>query len=213
MTRAIASRCLRRPRLRLRRAGTRLGALLRDCRATIAIEFAFTLPIFCTMTFGLYEVTQGVICYMKVYDVANTVADLIGQTTIAAGGAGNTDFDHMYIAGQMIMSPSTGSNLGLAIASVYYDSSGNNPTLKWQVERGGAAVMSNTTSFVAGLGTASGSTIIVQATYTYNSLLNYLITSPIKITAQVAAKPRNLIPPAYTAGIPCPPSNGLQSCS
>jgi Flp pilus assembly protein TadG len=49
--------------------------LLRDCRATVAIEFAFVLPILCLMVFGLYEVTEGVICYMKVVDVANTVGD------------------------------------------------------------------------------------------------------------------------------------------
>jgi Flp pilus assembly protein TadG len=194
-------------------SGKRLVALLKDCRATALIEFAFVLPVFCGMTFGLYEITQGVICYMKVSDAANSIADLIGQTTIAAGGIGNSDFDDMYIAGQLIMAPSTGSNLGLAIASVYYDSSGANPKLAWQVERGGAAAMSNTTSFVSGLGAANGSTLIVQATYTYTSLLDYFLTSPIHITAQVAAKPRNLIPPAYITGIPCPPASGLESCS
>jgi Flp pilus assembly protein TadG len=195
------------------RTGRRLALLLRDCRATIAIEFAFVLPIFCLLTFGLYEVTQAVICYMKVYDVANSVADLIGQTTIAAGGIGNNDFDNMYTAGQMIMAPATGGNLGLAIASVYFDSTGANPRQAWQVERGGAAAMTNAVTFSNGLGTASGSTIIVQATYSYTSALNYFITAPIKITAQVAGKPRNLIPPAYPSGIPCPPSSGLQSCS
>jgi len=100
-----------------RRIRHRLVRLLRDSRATVAIEFAFALPILCLMTFGLYEVTEGVITYMKVVDVANTVADLMGQTTIAAGGVGNSDFDNYYVAAQLVMMPSTGNNLGIAIAS------------------------------------------------------------------------------------------------
>ena len=192
----------------------RIAGFLRDCRATVAIEFAFALPILCTMVFGLYEVTQGVITYMKVVDVANTVSDLLGQVLTAQGGVGNQDFNNYYIAGQMVMYPSTGSNLGLAIASVYYNSSGASPTLAWQIERGGAAAITNPTSFVSGLGTPIGSTIIVQATYTYTSLLNYFITSPIVITSEVTGQPRNFLPGAgFDQGIPCPPPSGLETCN
>ncbi len=179
----------------------------------MAIEFAFVLPILCLMVFAMYEVTQGVITYMKVVDVANTVSDLLGQVSIAQGGVGNQDFDNYYIAAQLVMSPSTGSNLGFAIASVYYDNTGANPKVAWQVERGGAAAMANATSFVSGLGTANSSTIIVQATYTYQSLLNYFITSPITITSQIGGQPRNLLPPAYSQGIPCPPPTGSETCN
>jgi Flp pilus assembly protein TadG len=189
----------------------RLGKILRDCRATVAIEFAFVLPVLCLMVFALYEVTQGVITYMKVVDVANSVADLVGQTQ--GTGIGNNEFDDYYIAGQMIMYPGTGSNLALAFTSVYYNSSGASPTVAWSVERGGAAAITSPTTFVSGLGTANGSTIIVQATYTYTSLLNYFITSPIVITAEVTAQPRNFLPGAYDQGIPCPPSSGSETCN
>jgi len=192
--------------------GRRFGTFLRDCRATVAIEFAFVLPILCGMVFSLYEVTEGVICYMKVVDVANTVSDLIGQVSVAQGGVGNNDFDDYYIAGQLVMSPSSPSGLGLAIASVYYDSTGKNPKVAWQVERGGAAAMANATTFVSGLGTANSSTIVVKTSYTYTSALNYFITTPIVITSQVAGQPRNLLPPAYTTGVPCPPPSGSESC-
>jgi hypothetical protein len=143
---------------------------------------------------------------MKVVDVANSVADLAGQTSIAQGGLVNTDFDNLYIAGQLVMTPSTGSNLGFAIANVHYDHNGTNPIQQWQVERGGAAAMGNATSFVNGLGTACGSTIVVKASYTYTSLLNYFITSPIVITAQIAGQPRNLLPPAFPTGTPYLPT-------
>jgi len=193
---------------------SRLRRFLRDARATAAIEFAFALPILCTMVFSLYEVTQGVICYMKVVDVANTIADLIGQVPTSQTGVGSQDFDNYYVAGQLVMYPSTGSNLGLAIASVYYDVNGQNPTVAWQVQRGGASAISNPTTFVSGLGTPNGSTIVVQTTYTYQSLLNYFITSPIVITSEVAGQPRNFLPGAgYSQGIPCPPTSGSENCS
>jgi Flp pilus assembly protein TadG len=192
----------------------RLVGFLRDSRATVAIEFAFALPILCTMTFSLYEVTEGVICYMKVVDVANTVSDLIGQTLTSNTGVGETEFNNYYIAGQLVMTPSTGSNLGLAITSVYFDNTGANPTVGWAIERGGAAAISNPTSFVTALGTPQGSAIIVQATYTFDSPLNYFITSPIVITSEVVGQPRNYLPGAgWTSGIPCPPKNGSEPCS
>jgi Flp pilus assembly protein TadG len=190
----------------------RLRRLLRDCCATVSIEFAFALPILCGMTFALYEITQGVITYMKVIDVANTVSDLIGQLLTAPGGVGNVEFDNYYIAGQLVLAPNTG-NLKLAIASVYYDATGANPTVRWHVERGGAAAIANATTFVNGLGTAYGSTIVVQASYTYTSLLNYFITTPIVISAEVAGQPRNYLPPAFQQGIPCPPASGPETCS
>lgn len=191
------------------RLGRRLRRLLRDTRATVAIEFAFALPVMLMMTLALYEVTQGVICYMKVVDVAHTVADLVAQAP--STGIGNTEFDNYYIAGQMVMTPSTGTNLGFAVASVYYNSTGAGPTVKWQIQRGGAAAITNATTFVSGLGTANGSTIVVKATYTYTSVLNYFIQSPITISSEVAEQPRYALPPANTAGIPCPPTG--ETCS
>jgi len=197
-----------------RRLRRRLARLSHDCRATVAIEFAFVLPLLCMMTFGLYEVTQGVICYMKVVDVANTVADLIGQTSIAESGVADADLDNYYIAGQLVMTPSTGNNLGIAISSVWFGPTGTNAQECWHAVRGGAAAIGNATSFVSGLGTANGSAIVVKASYTYTSLLNYFITTPIVITSQVAQQPRNLLPNAYKEGIPYPPSlPAAQTCS
>ncbi|MFZ2007530.1 MAG: hypothetical protein WAV02_20765 [Stellaceae bacterium] len=193
---------------RVRRSAARLR---RDTRATVVIEFAFALPLMLIMTLGLYEVSEGVICYMKVVDVANTVVDLVSQAP--STGIGNTEFDNYYIAGQMVMYPSTGSNLGFAVASVYFNSTGAAPTVAWQIQRGGAAAITNATSFVNGLGSDYGSTVIVKASYTYTSLLNYFITSPIVITYEVAESPRYALYPSNPDGIPCPPTSGSETCN
>jgi Flp pilus assembly protein TadG len=187
-----------------------VGRLWRDARATVAIEFAFALPLMLMMTLALYEVTEGVICYMKVVDVANTVADLVSLAP--ATGIGNTEFDNYYIAGQMVIYPSTGSNLGFAVASVYFNSTGASPTVAWQIQRGGAAAITNATSFVNGLGSDYGSTVIVQASYTYTSVLDYFLTSPIVITSEVAESPRYALYPSNPDGIPCPPTSGSETC-
>jgi Flp pilus assembly protein TadG len=204
-----------RPRNRictsLGRIRSRFARLRRDVRATVAIEFAFALPLMLTMTLSLYEVTQGVICYMKVVDVANTVADLVSLAP--STGIGNVEFDNYYIAGQMVIYPSTGSNLGFAVASVYFSSTGGNPTVAWQIQRGGAAAITNATSFVTGLGSDYGSTIVVQASYTYTSLLDYFLTSPIVITSEVAESPRYALYPSNPEGIPCPPTSGSETCN
>ncbi len=88
----------------------RLRRLLRDSCATVSVEFAFALPILCAMTFALYEVTQGVITYMKVVDVANTVSDLIGQRFEGRKAASDDqDFDNYYIAGAVGLAPNVGA--------------------------------------------------------------------------------------------------------
>ncbi len=185
----------------------RLRALFGDRKGVAAIEFAFALPILCMMVFALYEISEGVICYYKLVDAANSVADLVGQTTTTEGGIGNTDFNNLYTAGQMIMSPDSGSTLKLAIASVTFNSTGKSGQVAWQVERGGAAEMTNAVTATANLGIANGSVIVVQGIYTYTSALNYFVKKPISMSYQAFALPRNM------ATIPCPPPNSSQSCN
>jgi len=186
-----------------------LCAVLGDRAGVAAIEFAIALPVLCMMVFGVYEITQAIICYYKVVDAASSIADLIGQTTVAEGGVGNTDFDNFYTAGQMIMSPAAGTNLKLDIASVTYNANGAGAKVAWQVQRGGASKLANTTlkALVSTLGVASGSVIIVQAQYAFTSPLNYFITAPITMTFQAFAIPRNL------PQLACPPSGSGESCS
>jgi len=188
-----------------------VGRLWCDIRATVAIEFAFALPLMLLMTLALYEVTEGVICYMKVVDVANTVADLVSLAP--STGIGNVEFDEYYTAGEMVIYPSSGSNLGFAVASVYFNSTGGSPTVNWQIQRGGAAAITNATSFATGLGSDYGSAVIVKASYTYTSILDYFLTSPIVITAEVAEGPRYALYPSNPEGIQCPPTSGSETCN
>jgi Flp pilus assembly protein TadG len=185
-----------------------LRAISGDCAGVVAIEFAIALPVLCMMVFGVFEITQAISCYYKVVDAASSIADLIGQTTVSEGGVGNTDFDNFYTAGQMIMSPNAAASLELNIASVTFNSSGAGAAVAWQIERGAASKMSNSTltSAVSTLGVASGSVIIVNAQYIFTSPLDYFITSAITMSFQAYAIPRNM------AKIACPASGSSESC-
>ena len=184
----------------------RIFQIWRKQEGVAALEFAIMLPILCTMIFALYEIAQGVIYYYRVADAANSVADLIGQTPLQTG-VGTADFDNFYLAGQAIMSPGAGNGLQLAMASVTFDNKGLNPTVAWQVERGGAAAMTNLVAAATSLGSPNGSVIAVRATYSYHSLLQYLITSPITLSQQAFAVPR------AENTIPCPPPGSTQTCN
>jgi Flp pilus assembly protein TadG len=184
-----------------------LRNLWRQRGGTALVEFAFAVPAMLVMFMGVFEVSQALIVYMKVIDVADTVSDLVAQQKQVA----SSDIDNYYIAGQLVMTPSAGSGLGLYVASVTFDPTTGNPSVAWEVTRGGAAAMTNTAAAAAatGLGNACenanaspcDSVIVAQASYTYNSALSYLIQKAIAMSATVFSRPRVVFTIPCTA--PC----------
>jgi Flp pilus assembly protein TadG len=160
---------------------------------TAAVEFAFALPLLIVMLMGAFEVSQALIVYMKVIDAADTVSDLIAQQKQIAEG----DLDNYYIAGQLVMSPSPGAGLQLAVASVVLDQTTGNPSVAWHIEEGGAAAMTDLVATVTamqatppGVGSKGDSVIVAQATYTYNSTIKYVLPQGITISSRVYSRPR-----------------------
>jgi Flp pilus assembly protein TadG len=177
-----------------------LRNLWRTRGGTASIEFAFALPVLLVMFMGVFEVSQALIVYMQVIDVADTVSDLVSQQRQIS----TTDIDNYYTAGQLVMTPHAPAGLGLAIASVTFDGTTGNPSIAWQVVEGGATAMTaaDLQAAVIPKGTSLGgacsppaanpcnSVIVAQANYTYNSALSYLIQQPIAMSARVFSRPR-----------------------
>lgn len=185
-----------------------LRNLWRKRGGAASIEFAFVLPVMLVLFMGVFEVSQALIVYMKVIDVADTVSDLIAQQSKVQ----SSDVDNYYIAGQLVMTPSAGAGLGLYVASVTFDPSTGVPSVAWTATRGGATAMTNAAAAAAAANGANGalglacpnasvnpcdSVILAQASYTYNSALSYLIQLPIKMSAIVLSRPRAVF------SIPC----------
>lgn len=180
----------------------RLIRVLRNCAGTAAIEFAFIFPLMITLFLGCYEAANGVIVYLKLVNAADTISDLVAQQLSIT----STQLTYYYDAGELVMLPSSGSGLGLAVASVTFNTSGA-PSVAWQVERGGASAMTNLTSSnttLTSLGDTTGnsSVIVAQATYTYTSLFKFVIKTPIAMTATVYSRPRYISSVSCTSS-PC----------
>ena len=170
-----------------------LQNLLRQRQGIATIEFALIFIAMVLMFFATFEVGSGIIVYMKIIDAADTVSDLVAQQTSVA----SSDFDHLYIAGQLVMQPDTGAGLGLAVASVTFDPNSGNPTVAWQVTRGGGSLMSDAAAAATGLGSKGDSVIVAQVTYTYNSALHYFLPTGLAMSSRVFSRPR------LVSSIPC----------
>jgi Flp pilus assembly protein TadG len=169
----------------------------RQRRGTVSVEFAVALPVLLVMLLGVFEISQALIVYMKVIDVADTISDLVAQQKQVA----SSDIDNYYIAGQLVMTPSVGSGLGLAVASVTFDPNTGNPSVAWQVTRGGAAAMTDAAVAATGLGGDGDSVIVANATYTYTPISSYLLKQGITMSSRVFSRPRVVFTIPCTA--PC----------
>jgi Flp pilus assembly protein TadG len=168
----------------MRRRLCRLGT---DRAGTAGIEFAIVLPIMLLLSLVALETTLAIMASMSLTNAADSVADIVAQQNSAGWSVSN-----VCAAGQMSMSPLSGTPLSVAIASVT-NNGGSAPTVNWQdTSCGSAGGISNAASLAAPLIPDSGdSVIVVQATYGYTPPIKYLFTSMINMTQTSFQRPRN----------------------
>jgi Flp pilus assembly protein TadG len=190
-------------------------SLAADRSGTAAVEFALLFPIMMMLFLGTYEVENVLLAQLKLTAAAETAADLVAQTTIAGGAAGNgtlqtSDFTTFTNAAADVMMPlptgTNGSALQIAFASVTYST--GTPVIDWHVEKNGAtpitvANVPNNQS-LSSLGNAAvgsyDSVIVVQVQYTYNSPLSYVLNTSYTLAESAFNRPRYVtcIPSAAT---------------
>jgi Flp pilus assembly protein TadG len=158
-----------------------------DRAGTAGIEFAIVLPIMLLLSLVALETTLAVMASMSLTNAAESVADIVAQQNSAGWSVSN-----VCTAGQMSMTPLSGTPLKVAIASVTNNGSAT-PTIDWQdTSCGSASAIANATSLAAALVPKTGdSVIIVQATYAYTPPIQYLFTSVISMTQNSIQRPRN----------------------
>ncbi|HVJ51281.1 MAG TPA: TadE/TadG family type IV pilus assembly protein [Aliidongia sp.] len=168
----------------------RLRELLRNRSGAAAIEFAILLPVALLLLFGTYEVTNAVVTYMKLTAAVDTVGDLVAQQTSVSSAM----LDDFYKAEQLVMSPASTSGLGFAVASVTFSLNTTSNTVQatqaWQQTRGSATSMTDAATSSTNLGGNGESVIVTQATYTYNSLLKYVLPKGIVMSQRIYTRPR-----------------------
>lgn len=183
----------------------------RDRDGTVAIEFAFVLPILLTLFLGSFELSNLALAYLKLNDAAETAADLVAQTDVNET-LQTADFNNITSAAEQVLTPlPTGSGqLKAAYASVTYNT--GSPVIDWHVEENGAAPISAGSipngQDLTKLGVASpGSTdsvVIVRLQYAYTSPLSFIISKNYTLTKAAFNRPRNVDCVPTFSKSPCP---------
>jgi Flp pilus assembly protein TadG len=134
-----------------------------------------------------FEATLAVMASMCLSNAAISVANLVAQQS----SVNSSSIANFCTAGQLSMTPLSGTPLKVAIASV--TNYGSGPRVDWQdTSCGGAATISNATSLAAGLiPNKNDSVIVVQATYQFTSPIQYIIPAAINMTQNSVQRPRS----------------------
>jgi Flp pilus assembly protein TadG len=165
----------------------RFQRLAKDRAGTAGIEFALVLPIMLLLSLVALEATLAVMASMCLTNAAESVADIVAQQNSA-----NWSISNVCTAGQLSMTPLSGTPLQIAVASVT-NNQGSGVSVDWQdTSCGGAATISNATTLAMPLIPDSGdSVIVVQASYKYTPPIQYLFSSSITMTQTSYQRPRN----------------------
>jgi Flp pilus assembly protein TadG len=171
----------------------RQRSLRRDRRGVAAIEFALTLPV----VFGLYlatvEVTSLARAKTKFGAVANAMASLVAEQNPIGQGTMIADF----CTGEgYTLAPFSSKSLQIQVDSV--TNVNGTITDAWTKSCGTVSnAVSPVTLATSLVPNAGNSVIVVQAQYTYNAPLTYLLSSTATFTGTGYAWPRLGTPIAY----------------
>jgi Flp pilus assembly protein TadG len=166
----------------------RLGRLFRHQDGTALVEFALLLPIMITLFLGAFEVTRVVAANMRVANAAQSVADMIAQQSNIT----STMMTNFCNGGQLSMAPLSGASLKVAVAEVTNTSSGL--VVDWtDTSCNSATAISNPTTLATSLvPNTNDSVIVVQATYSYSSPINYVLAKLYTLTQTAYQRPYNV---------------------
>lgn len=160
--------------------------LWRDRKGAAAVEFAILAPIMITIYFGLVEVSEAVLAERKADHVASAVGDLVAQSS---GTLASSDLADIVAIGNTIMSPFAVSSLKMRITSLSLNSAGS-PAVTWSYGSGMSALAAGTTKTLPVTISSGDSVIMSEATYTYNSPLQYVIPNALTFNEVYYLRPR-----------------------
>jgi Flp pilus assembly protein TadG len=194
-----------------------LCQFIRNSRGAAAIEFVLVMPIMAILLYAIYEGSEFVRANMQLASAATSMADLIAQQGAGVTSGPTGALGNFCKAGQLMMTPfPTGSASGAGAFSVAmvsvtnYSSTG--VTVDWESDKSCAAVATPVgstaktlatapTNLLPNAGTPGDSVIIVQATYQYSSVMQYLMPGIFTLSQTAFARPRSNV--TVTCSFPC----------
>jgi Flp pilus assembly protein TadG len=163
---------------------SRLG---RDERGVSAVEFAMLAPVLIAFYFGMAEFCQGFMAQKRMGHVSAMVADLVAQEETVA----TANLDDIFDIGGLIMKPFATSALQQRVSSVTRTS--GVARVDWSRGDGMTARAVNSTITLPTDLIANGESVIVsEATYDYDSPVDYFMPGITRFSHIYYLRPRTV---------------------
>lgn len=163
-----------------------ISRLTGDERGVSAVEFALIAPVMIAFYFGMAEFCQGYMAQKRMGHVSAMVADLVAQEETVA----TANLDDIFQIGGLIMKPFSTTPLKQRVSSV--TQTAGVAKVVWSRGSGGWAArpVDDVITLPAGL-LANGESIIVsEATYDYDSPVDYLMPAVTRFSHTYYLRPR-----------------------
>ena len=169
----------------------RLGG---DLRGVSAVEFALLAPVMFAFYFGLAEFCQGYMAQKRMGHASAVVADLVAQSD-AIKSSQMTD---MFKVGDLVMQPFSSSPLKQRASSLTRDTYGV-VRVDWSQGVGmSARSTGSTVTIPVGLIENGESLVMTEATYDYDSPVDYLMPTITRFSQTYYLRPRTVAKVIYT---------------
>ena len=169
-----------------RLGGGILTRLRGDRRGVSAVEFAMLAPVMIAMYFSLAELCQGFMAQKRMGHATSMVADLIAQRDVVTGA----QIDDTFQVGALIMKPFSATSLKMRVSSVTRGADGV-AKVDWSRGSGLTARTTGSTVTVPAGMIANGETVVMsEATYDYDSPVDYMMPSITQFSQTFYLRPR-----------------------
>lgn len=163
---------------------SRLG---RDERGVSAVEFAMLAPVLIAFYFGMSEFCQGFMAQKRMGHVSAAVADLVAQQETVT----RANLDSIFDIGTLIMKPFPTAALQQRVSSVTRTS--GVARVDWSRGAGMTARTVNSTITLPTDLIANGESVIVsEATYDYDSPVDYFMPGITRFSHIYYLRPRTV---------------------
>lgn len=165
-----------------------LLTLIRDRRGVSAVEFALLAPLMIAFYFGLAEFCQGFMAQKRVGHIASVVADLVSQVDEIDAG----EMADIFSVGDLVMRPFPSDPLRQRVSSVRMRANGRAEVV-WSRGAGMAARgAGSAVDLPAGLLADGESLIMAEASYDYDSPVDYLLPALTRFEQVYYLRPRRV---------------------
>jgi Flp pilus assembly protein TadG len=156
-----------------------------------AIEFALIAPLLILVFFGLIELAEGVNCRARMENTASSVADLAAQ----ARNITDADRDNIFNAANALMYPNP-ATIKIKLSSLVDDgTNSNHGRVVWSdaTPNETARTIGQIVPLDPGLIATSGSVIMTEVEYTFDSPVAYVLPAHKTMTSRFYSRPRRAL--------------------